>query len=72
LSWASDGALFYAMEAGSDSGVWRMPLDGGKNEHVFHPDQPRMWGYSVHPGGRRIAYVAGRALSNLVEITNFR
>ena len=72
LSWTSREAVDYSVESGPDCGVWRLPLNGAPAEQLLHPGQARMWGYSVESGGKRVAYVAGRARSNLMQISNLR
>jgi Tol biopolymer transport system component len=60
LAWTRDGQSLLLIRNGSEEtrGLWRIPIDGGKCQRLEMPWAGWFMDLSVHPDGRRIAFVA--------------
>lgn len=68
LDWAPDGRhLFFARSRK----MWRIPADGGEPQAIAGLSPNGSDGFSVHPDGRRIAFVAGEQKDEVWVMENF-
>ncbi len=76
LGWTPDGRhiLFGTGTTGQEQrfALWRISTDGGEPQELgLSMEGLRLYGLSVHPDGRRIAFTAGRFREEVWVLENF-
>jgi Tol biopolymer transport system component len=71
-SWAPDGrhVMVVAGSLKQDSELWRFPAMGGPGEKLYSNPES-IWGFIMHPSGKRIAFAQSRINFELWVLENF-
>jgi hypothetical protein len=68
MAWTPDGR---ALLLGGGGSLWRVPVDGGEAPRQLQLEISGDGGFSVHPDGRRLAYIAGETRAEVWVIEDF-
>jgi Tol biopolymer transport system component len=67
VRWSPDGsALDYIESQDGSSNIWRRPLDGGPPRQLTRLSEDRLIYFAWSRKGHRLAYIRGRAESDVV------
>jgi dipeptidyl aminopeptidase/acylaminoacyl peptidase len=59
IGWLDDDTLSFLSVRGTSCGIYQVDLDGGRPTPILEPHFVTM-SYTVHPGGRRVAFIGAR------------
>ncbi len=70
-AWTPDGEeIIFVKSEKQKCELWRIPVEGGEPQKV-DLTMERMRSLRIHPDGRRIAFIAGKSITELWMMENF-